>query len=566
MLSRGTDRGILGMRVFRFAGFELDEPRAELRGPGGAPIKLRPKAFDLLRLLAANAGRVVSKQELMEAVWPNVHVSDDSLFQCIRQLRAALGDGERQLIKGVPGRGYLFEAEVSSDPVGAPRALAASPDPDNSENQAGGAQLAFRLRRRWVIGIAAGLGALVGLTFAALALLTPPGPASIAVTAMVDTSGDPRGSTMAAAVTSQLAEGLAAIDNLRVIDPESAASGGESTYAIDGELSQQQQLWTLKARLIERATGEVRSVATVSVDGAALAPQLQQSRLVAGVGDIFARRLNALLEDDLRGGGAPATTSGKVAIEQAAASITQTTPERFEAAQAMLEDALATEPHNTDLQVALAGLQLRGIQMAWYGPAERDAAESSARALLQQAMIARPRSIAVLVAQCRLLSATNAFIESLVVCGQVARFDPWDGSALYLIGLGQLYLGRFEEALATFKAADRYDTPSVSRWTWLLGAGWANLLLGRNAEAVPWLERSIAVTPASGRTQMTLAVAYQRLGRLQEAKATMAEGLRLRPGSTAANVRIPMDNASPAFIAASTEIWRTMVLLGLPDR
>ena len=76
------------MRVFRFAGFELDEPRAELRGPGGAPIKLRPKAFDLLRLLAANAGRVVSKQELMEAVWPNVHVSDDSLFQCIRQLRA----------------------------------------------------------------------------------------------------------------------------------------------------------------------------------------------------------------------------------------------------------------------------------------------------------------------------------------------------------------------------------------------------------------------------------------------------------------------------------------------
>ena len=55
-------------------------------------------------------------------------------------------------------------------------------------------------------------------------------------------------------------------------------------------------------------------------------------------------------------------------------------------------------------------------------------------------------------------------------------FDPWNGSALYLIGLGQIYLGRFDDALATFQQADRYDTPPASRWTWLLGAGLANLL------------------------------------------------------------------------------------------
>ena len=112
--------------ALRFAGFELDQPRAELRGPGGEAIKLRPKTLGILILLAANAGRVVSKQELMDAVWPNIHVGDDSLFQCIREIRTALGDDQRQLIKLVSGRGYLFAAEVSTDPptTAAPGAVA----------------------------------------------------------------------------------------------------------------------------------------------------------------------------------------------------------------------------------------------------------------------------------------------------------------------------------------------------------------------------------------------------------------------------------------------------------
>ena len=54
------------MTTLRFAGFELDEVRAELRGRDGAPIRLRPKPFAMLLLFAANAGRVVSKQEAAE--------------------------------------------------------------------------------------------------------------------------------------------------------------------------------------------------------------------------------------------------------------------------------------------------------------------------------------------------------------------------------------------------------------------------------------------------------------------------------------------------------------------
>jgi hypothetical protein len=59
--------------MFRVAGFELDLLRAELRGPDGVPIKLRRKPFEMLALFAANAGRILGKQELTDAVWPNVH-------------------------------------------------------------------------------------------------------------------------------------------------------------------------------------------------------------------------------------------------------------------------------------------------------------------------------------------------------------------------------------------------------------------------------------------------------------------------------------------------------------
>ena len=99
--------------MLRFSGFELDSERAELRAPDGGTIRLRPKTLEILRLLAGNAGRVLSKQQLMEAVWPNVHVGEDSLFQCIREIRTALGDDKRQVVRVISGRGYLFQAEVT---------------------------------------------------------------------------------------------------------------------------------------------------------------------------------------------------------------------------------------------------------------------------------------------------------------------------------------------------------------------------------------------------------------------------------------------------------------------
>jgi Flp pilus assembly protein TadD len=63
-------------------------------------------------------------------------------------------------------------------------------------------------------------------------------------------------------------------------------------------------------------------------------------------------------------------------------------------------------------------------------------------------------------------------------------------------------------------------------------------------EALPWLERSLAITPGTGRTQMVLAAVYHKLGREADSKAAIAQALALRPGSNAANFSLPTKNTS----------------------
>lgn len=551
--------------MFRFAGFHLDPQQAELRGPDGNAIKLRPKTFQMLRLFAANAGRILSKAELMEAIWPNVHVGEDSLFQCIREIRTALGDDRRELIKLVSGRGYLFAAEVSQGPADkapehiAPEAMAAP-----------GKRLSVLGLRRPVAAAVAALCSVIAFGAAASIfvpdLLFKAKPPAIAVMPIVAAGPDPDIVRIAANVTGSLTDGLARIDNIRVVTAQPVAASASPQPAsartdlvLSGDLQKSEHVWELRARLTSSTTREVAWTTSVSVAIDGSNPALQESRLTAGLGHRLAAKINATLHAGNPSG------SARVVVEQAKAAINQTTRERFAVAQTMLEKALADNPLNVDLEVALAAHILRGIQMVWYSAADSAAAERQAHALLQNALRTRPDYLPVHEAHCRFLGATNNFVDALVACAGALTFDPWNGLLLYNLGLAQLKLGRFEDALATFAQADRYDTPEVSRWTWLLGAGWANLLMSRDEDALPWLQRSIAITSATGRSHFLLAAAYQRLGRTDEAEAALAQTLALRPGSSARNIAPPQKNTSPRYLEAAEQIIRAGVAAGLPE-
>jgi DNA-binding winged helix-turn-helix (wHTH) protein len=89
----------------RLLGLTLDLTHGELRTASNELADLRKQALDVLLLLGAHAGHVVSKEELMRRVWPNVVVGEDSLVQAIADIRRVLGDEGHQVVRTVPRRG-----------------------------------------------------------------------------------------------------------------------------------------------------------------------------------------------------------------------------------------------------------------------------------------------------------------------------------------------------------------------------------------------------------------------------------------------------------------------------
>src|ERR1700722_8755675 len=100
-------------KPYSFAGYTLDLRQGCLRA-GDRQIELRPKSFALLCYLVENAGRLVPKDELVNALWPSVVVTDESLTRCVSDVRLALDDVGQGIIKTVPRRGYLLAAPVST--------------------------------------------------------------------------------------------------------------------------------------------------------------------------------------------------------------------------------------------------------------------------------------------------------------------------------------------------------------------------------------------------------------------------------------------------------------------
>ena len=106
----------LATNSFRFGDFELDTAKRLLLR-GGNPVALNSKTFDLLETLLANRGEVLSREHLIESIWPDQFVEESNLTVQISTLRKALGEmlGENKFIVTVPGKGYKFVGEIDDE-------------------------------------------------------------------------------------------------------------------------------------------------------------------------------------------------------------------------------------------------------------------------------------------------------------------------------------------------------------------------------------------------------------------------------------------------------------------
>ena len=188
------------IRGYRFADFTFDLSRRRLSGGGPDALPLSGRAFEVLAYLLTNRDRMVTKRELMDAVWPRMVVEENNLTQAISTVRRALGDSREspQFIATIAGRGYQFVGDARpvvdwgpepgvASPI--PSALPPSPDPppvpeaepvvDPPVSVAGSQTVS---RRALLAGVgAAALAVAAGTAWLMRRKPTPGLPASIAV-------------------------------------------------------------------------------------------------------------------------------------------------------------------------------------------------------------------------------------------------------------------------------------------------------------------------------------------------------------------------------------------------
>ena len=224
---------------FVFADFEVDLQRGNL-ARGGEEIALRPKSFAMLLYLLEHAGELVPREDLLDAVWPEVVVTDGSIAQCLIELRRALGDDTRSMIRTVPRRGLIFDVPVHVEDT--PATPMSQNRPDTVALEGPGRD---HLTSRWrTAGIALAMVLLLAGS-SGLFLLTRPAPVeresaaasveilpnSVAVLPFENTGLDPNDSYLSDGLSDELRAQLGRIEEIRV------AARSSSQVAVQRQLS-----------------------------------------------------------------------------------------------------------------------------------------------------------------------------------------------------------------------------------------------------------------------------------------------------------------------------------------
>lgn len=274
--------------AYIFEGFRLDLARRRLTDPEGRALSLSARAYDVLAHLVENRARVVSKDELMRAVWSRVVVEENNLNQAIYNIRKVLGDSRDtpRFIVTVAGRGYQFIADARPEAGDSPAASAiptaadapATVEPASHDTTP--APIAAttpspesppaRRSRRWIL--AAGGAALAGLAGAAYWLGRPPStrglPSSVAVLPfkpLVESAAD---EAIELGITESMINRLSELPAVVVsplssvrrfagqnVDPREAGRTLRVAAVLDGHVQVDQDRLRLTARLIDVKDG-----------------------------------------------------------------------------------------------------------------------------------------------------------------------------------------------------------------------------------------------------------------------------------------------------------------------
>ena len=514
-----TPQGEDAEQRLAFGRYVLDLRRGSLL-LDGREVALRPKTFAVLRFLVEHPGRLVSKEELLAAVWPNLVVTDDTLVQSIGDLRRALGEAGTRLIVTVPRRGYRFDATEAP--------------PDRRKSRGWHA-----LRFRWKYGILAPLA--VGLTMLALWLVPvirdaakPPvdlaAKPAIAVLPFENQGADPAREYLADGLTQDLINSLGRFSALTVMSwnavapyKGAAVPPGEIArvlavrYQVEGTAVYSGDRMRITAQLVDV---QGRVLWSARFDEAPLDVFALQDRITREIAGALAIRITQF-EQQRVSAKPPASFDAYDLVLRARPALQRPTRANIVEARSLLRRAIALDPDYAAAHSALGETFHAAISMGWAGSPDEywkrvDAEANEALRLDESDVRAR-----VLLARSHL--AYNHYAQAEAQIDRAIAVNPNDADALAGRGNILVWSGKPDAAIQTLELAQRID-PELNAFD-RFALSLAYYVKRRYLECIEQAELNQRKNPEAGFNQVILAAAYAQSNRSADA-ARLAQNIR----------------------------------------
>ena len=543
-------------RHYDFDGYRVDVQTRVLLGPGGAPVALTAKSFDVLCYLIAHRDRTVDKSELLEAVWRGRVVEENSLTQAVSLLRRALGTeaGDHRFIVTMPGRGYRFVADVQEVPD-----KAANADADTAATPA----LASAVRR-WPFLLGAALAlvlvaviawsgreppvraadaqiALAVLPFRSLSAESPDPILELGLAETVIARISRAGSVRVLSLSS--AERVAA----RTLDPLAAAHALGAAYVVEGSTQRRGDRVRVNVRLLAAPAGTTIWADTFDerVDRVFT---LQDGIAAAVLSSLALSPLARAADRPCEGANAEAFRAylnGRYLMQRP-------TPDRIAKATAAFQHAIELDPTCAPAYVGMAQTYRAMVITGDRAPAD---VYPLAKAAADQALRIDPASAGAWAArtfnQCWY---DWDWADAEASARRAVELNPSLPEAQFAYAHLLVNLGRFEEGLAHMRKARELDPlsplfntleagflgaagrPEAARvqlqralelepdfWIALLIRGGMALDRGDTAAAVADLQRSVETSHGNTQAMAVLAIAYVAAGDRARAEAVLED-------------------------------------------
>jgi TolB-like protein len=523
---------------YLFEDFALDTDRRELRRAANV-VQTTPQVFDLLDYLIRHRERVVSKDDLIIAVWNGRIVSDAALTTRLNAARTAIGDGgdRQRLIKTLPRKGFRFVGAVQEakrptvEPVG--------PAAQNDDT----AQRA----------------------------LSPP-RLSIVVLPFTNLSGDPEHDNFVDGVAESLTTDLSHSRNLFVIGRNSAFKykgkeidvrqvGRELNvrYVLEGSAQRNGNRLRMNVQLIDAENGKHLWAERFEKPTADLFDM--QDEIVSRLAYTLhvqlimaaARRAERLAHPDAK----DLNFQGVACLQKGA------TLEYVTQARGFFERALAIDHRSFVALFGMANVDL--IAAFSLLTDEPTAGLSAAETNAIKALSLVPDDAYVHMTLGGIYILTNRAVQGIAECEHALALDRNTARAHGAIGLAKALMGRAAETEGHVLEALRLSPRDMGAHWWMHFMGAAKMHLAADAEAVVWLRRSIEINHNFPPAHFALAAALGLLGALDEARAAARAGLALNPGFTIRRLRAAKPSDNPTYLAGQERVCEGMRLAGVPE-